>query len=389
MLVLEVLERINRELGTTTVVITHNAAIAGMADRVIRLARRAHRGDRAATPARRPAGAALVSDASTASCWRDLWPCCAGRCSRSRWWSPCGVATMVDGAARSYAVARAARATATTPSTASPTCSRASSARPRRWRERVRAMPGVRGGRDARRRRRRDARGRRASTSRSPDGWSRCPTPREPALNALYLRRGRLPEPGRDDEVVVERGLRRGARARSPATRSVAMLNGRRQRLRIVGIGAVARVRLRDPARRRVPRLRALRRAVDEPRARSRRRSTWTAPSTTWRSRSTPGARERDVIDRARPAARAATAASARTAARTSISHRFLDEEIGQLPRDDGACSPPIFLGVAAFLLNVVLARLVGDAARADRRAQGVRLQPRRGRRCTTRSWRC
>ena len=36
-LVLEVLERVNRELGTTTVVITHNAAIAAMADRVIRI----------------------------------------------------------------------------------------------------------------------------------------------------------------------------------------------------------------------------------------------------------------------------------------------------------------------------------------------------------------
>lgn len=36
-LVLEALERINRELGTTTVVITHNADIARMADRVIRL----------------------------------------------------------------------------------------------------------------------------------------------------------------------------------------------------------------------------------------------------------------------------------------------------------------------------------------------------------------
>lgn len=36
-LVLETIERINRELGTTAVVITHNAAIAGMADRVIRL----------------------------------------------------------------------------------------------------------------------------------------------------------------------------------------------------------------------------------------------------------------------------------------------------------------------------------------------------------------
>jgi len=36
--VLDVIARINRELGTTAIVITHNAAIAGMADRVLRLA---------------------------------------------------------------------------------------------------------------------------------------------------------------------------------------------------------------------------------------------------------------------------------------------------------------------------------------------------------------
>ena len=36
--VLEVLERVNRELGTITAVITHNAAIAGMADRILHLA---------------------------------------------------------------------------------------------------------------------------------------------------------------------------------------------------------------------------------------------------------------------------------------------------------------------------------------------------------------
>ncbi|WP_282961351.1 ABC transporter ATP-binding protein [Massilia antarctica] len=36
-LVLDVIERINRELGTTTIVITHNAAIAAMADRVVKL----------------------------------------------------------------------------------------------------------------------------------------------------------------------------------------------------------------------------------------------------------------------------------------------------------------------------------------------------------------
>jgi putative ABC transport system ATP-binding protein len=36
--VLEALQRVNAEMRTTTVVITHNAAIASMADRVIRLA---------------------------------------------------------------------------------------------------------------------------------------------------------------------------------------------------------------------------------------------------------------------------------------------------------------------------------------------------------------
>jgi putative ABC transport system ATP-binding protein len=36
-LVLTAIARVNAELGTTTVVITHNSAIAGMADRVLRM----------------------------------------------------------------------------------------------------------------------------------------------------------------------------------------------------------------------------------------------------------------------------------------------------------------------------------------------------------------
>ena len=54
-LVLEVLERVNRELGTITAIITHNAAIAAMADRVIRLRSGAitgiQRNERRASPA--------------------------------------------------------------------------------------------------------------------------------------------------------------------------------------------------------------------------------------------------------------------------------------------------------------------------------------------------
>ena len=37
-IVLSVLERVNKELGTTTAIITHNAPIAAMAERVITLA---------------------------------------------------------------------------------------------------------------------------------------------------------------------------------------------------------------------------------------------------------------------------------------------------------------------------------------------------------------
>lgn len=53
-LVLRAIERINRELGTTTAVITHNAAIASMADRVIRMTSgrltEDYRNDRRASP---------------------------------------------------------------------------------------------------------------------------------------------------------------------------------------------------------------------------------------------------------------------------------------------------------------------------------------------------
>jgi putative ABC transport system ATP-binding protein len=36
--VLEAIERVNRELGTSTAIITHNSAVAGMADRVLSIA---------------------------------------------------------------------------------------------------------------------------------------------------------------------------------------------------------------------------------------------------------------------------------------------------------------------------------------------------------------
>jgi putative ABC transport system ATP-binding protein len=52
--VLEALEKVNRELGTLTVLITHNVGIADMADRVIRLSD-GHIVESRANPAKRPA----------------------------------------------------------------------------------------------------------------------------------------------------------------------------------------------------------------------------------------------------------------------------------------------------------------------------------------------
>ena len=70
--VLEVIARINRELGTTAVVITHNAAIAGMADRVLHLAdgRIAHVD---VQRAQADAGGAVLVKALDRKLLRDLW----------------------------------------------------------------------------------------------------------------------------------------------------------------------------------------------------------------------------------------------------------------------------------------------------------------------------
>ena len=56
-----------------------------------------------------------------------------------------------------------------------------------------------------------------------------------PKLNDLYLRLGRLPEPGHADEVVISEGFAL-AHEFQPGESLVAVLNGRRQELRITGV---------------------------------------------------------------------------------------------------------------------------------------------------------
>ena len=75
-LVLEVIARINAELGTTAIVITHNAAIAGMADRVRLPRRRPHRRHRAtprASSRRRSCPGEAALDRKLLRDLRRLW----------------------------------------------------------------------------------------------------------------------------------------------------------------------------------------------------------------------------------------------------------------------------------------------------------------------------
>ncbi len=56
----------------------------------------------------------------------------------------------------------------------------------------------------------------------------------EPRLNRLYLRSGRTPQPGRAEEVVVEEGFAK-AHGLTPGSRFSAILNGRKRELMVVG----------------------------------------------------------------------------------------------------------------------------------------------------------
>lgn len=174
-------------------------------------------------------------------------------------------------------------------------------------------------------------------------------------LNRLFLREGRLPDPRRDDEVVVveafalEHGLR-------PGDAIVAIINGRWQRLRVVGIGLSPEFiyvikpgeLLPDFARFGVLWMHreALAAAFDLDGAfndlvLSLHR----------------GARQAEVIETLDRLLEPYGGIGAH-GRDLQASHRFISEELDQL-RVMTAMFSAIFLAVSAFLLNVVIGRLV------------------------------
>ena len=174
-------------------------------------------------------------------------------------------------------------------------------------------------------------------------------------LNAPYLRRGRLVEPGHDDEVVISEAFAK-AQGFVPGDTLKATINGRRKTLRIVGIAMSPEYIYQIapgaffPDYKRYGILwlgrKALASAYDMDGAFNDLSLTVTR-----------GTRVEEVIERVDNLLEPYGGRGA-YARKDQLSHNFLSEEMRQLATS-ATLFPLIFIGVAAFLLNVVLSRLI------------------------------
>lgn len=177
----------------------------------------------------------------------------------------------------------------------------------------------------------------------------------EPRLNALHLREGRLPEPNRSNEAAVSETFAK-ANHFTPGSKFKAILNGRKRELIVTGIVLSPEFIYAIGAGDFVPNDRrfgvawlpyeAMAAAFDLDGA-------FNDVSV----RLQPGASAQGVIDLIDQvlAPYGGTGAYDR---RDQQSHAFIDAELSQL-RGMASVIPPIFLAVAAFLLNMTLTRII------------------------------
>ena len=177
----------------------------------------------------------------------------------------------------------------------------------------------------------------------------------EPVLNRLYLRLGRMPEPGRADEVVVSESFANSHKF-GPGARFSAILNGRKRELTVVGIALspefIYAVGPGDimPDNRRFGIIwmseKALANAYDLDGA-------FSAVSV----KLLRDTSEREVLQRL-DALLDKYGGRAAYGRKDQTSHAWLDHELDML-NNMSRTLPPIFLLVAAFLVNITLTRLV------------------------------
>lgn len=179
------------------------------------------------------------------------------------------------------------------------------------------------------------------------------PGPGDPGLNRLYLRQGTLP--ATDNEVVLGEAFTE-AHGLVPGDGITAILNGRRQLLRISGIGLSPEFVYQIPAGDVFPDFErfSVMWMAREPLARA---FDLDGAFNDLALTLEPDAREADVTDAldALLARHGGVGAHGRD---LQTSHRFLEEELSQLLVMTRMFTA-IFLAVSAFLLNVVVGRLV------------------------------
>jgi putative ABC transport system permease protein len=177
----------------------------------------------------------------------------------------------------------------------------------------------------------------------------------EPMLNRVYMRRGRTIQPYSEDEVVVSDTFA-DAHHLNPGDKLTAIINGKRKVLTIVGVAVSPEYVYQIAPGAMFPDFKrygvlwmgrnALAAAYD-----------MTGAFNNVSFMLAKGAQVQDVIDRA-DAILGTYGETGAYARKDQFSNRFLSEELKQL-RTTATIFPAIFLGVAAFLLNVVLSRLI------------------------------
>ncbi len=177
----------------------------------------------------------------------------------------------------------------------------------------------------------------------------------EPVLNRLYLRKGRLPDPERRDEVVLSEAAAE-AHGLRPGDAMEAVIEGRRRTLVVAGVGISPEYVYQLEPGSMFPDFKRfavlwMRRAALE--AAYDMEGAFNDVTLSL----SPGASAGEAIARldALMAPYGGLGAYDRT---DQTSHRYLSEEFRQLAAVS-ALLPPIFLGVSAFLLSIVVGRLV------------------------------
>lgn len=183
-----------------------------------------------------------------------------------------------------------------------------------------------------------------------------APEEGQPLLNKVYIRRGRYIDPAGDDEVLVSEAFAE-AHGLSPGDAFGAAINGKWKRLSIAGTALSPEFILQvmpgalSPDYKRYAILWMGRGALGSAYDMNGAFNDVVISLS-------EGAREADVIS-ALDALFSPYGGLGAYGRKDQMSNRFLSEEFKQLQRS-AEIFPPLFIGVAAFLLNVVIGRIIG-----------------------------